>query len=208
MPPLSRSARVRAPRSQEAPFVLYVEGPRDRDILCTWAERRAPALVPFVRSAVILGGRQPRRAVEHFRALRAEAPEARGLCVLDRDDTPPAVQSEASLDEPGLELFTWSRRHIESYLLVPEALRRAVRGPKERFRLERFLREHLPAEGDEAAFRSMDAKRLREGPLSRAVGHPLPARRIARAMRADELHPDVLTLLERIRAGAEGRGAD
>jgi len=206
MPPPSRSARAQAPRGQDAAFVLYVEGPRDRDILHTWARRSSVDLAHVVGSAVILGGRQPHRAVEHFRGVRAIAPAARGLCVLDRDDASPGSQSEAWLDEPGLGFFTWSRRHIESYLLVPEAVRRTVQGQKERFRLERFLREHLPARGDEAAWRSMDAKRLleREGPLARAVGQPLVGGRIARAMRADELHADVVSLLARIRAGVTG----
>jgi hypothetical protein len=209
MPPLPRSARAQDPRSQEAPFVLYVEGPRDRDILHAWAQRGSADMACAVGSAVILGGRQPHRAVEHFRGVRATAPDARGLCVLDRDDASPGSRHEACPDEPGLGFFTWGRRHIESYLLVPAAVRRTVRGPKERFRVERFLREHLPALGDEAAYRSMDAKRLleREGALARAVGHPLTGGRIARAMRSDELHADVVSLLARIRAGVEGQAA-
>jgi hypothetical protein len=215
MPPQSRSARAQAPagqapRGRHANFVLYVEGPRDRDILHTWARRSSVDLAPVVGAAVILGGRQPQRAVEHFRGVRAAEPAARGLCVLDRDDAAPGAQSEAWLDEPGLAFFTWSRRHIESYLLVPEAVRRTVHGQKERFRLERFLREHLPERGDEAAWRSMDAKRLleREGPLARALGQPLAGGHIARAMRADELHADVVALLSRIRAGLASAEAD
>jgi hypothetical protein len=148
------------------------------------------------REAVILGGRQPHRAVEHVRTLRGAEPRARGLCVLDRDDAGPEPQSE----EPGLDLFTWGRRHLESYLLVSAALRRVGRDHKERFRLERFARESLPAASDEGAWRRLDAKRLlvRDGPLHRAVGRPVPVSAIARAMRVDELHADVIELLDRL----------
>src|SRR5215469_15523938 len=74
-------------RSEEAPasrFVLYVEGPSDREILRAWAWRLAPDLArALVQAAVILGGRQPARAVDHFRALRSEGVALRGLCVPD-----------------------------------------------------------------------------------------------------------------------------
>jgi hypothetical protein len=180
--------------------VLYVEGARDRDLLRIWAQRHSMTLSPLVRSAVILGGRQPHRAVEHFRGVRATEREALGLCVLDRDH---ASAERPGLEEPGLDFFVWSRRHIESYLLVPEAIRRTVLDRKDRFRLERFLREQLPPRDDEAAYRKLDAKRLlgRDGALARAVGKPIPVSRIARAMRHDELHTDLRALLDRIRHG-------
>jgi len=197
MPPSVRPARAR-PRSEAAPFVLYVEGPRDRDVLRIWCQRHRPDAVPTVRSAVILGGRQPNRALAHLRRLRAGEPGAQGLCILDRDQ---ALDPDPASDEPGMEFFTWTRRHIESYLLVPSALRRLARSPQERFRLERFVRERLPADGDEMAWRRLDAKRLveRDGPLARALGRPVPAGTSARAIRRDELHGDVRALLERIR---------
>jgi len=196
MPRSIRTART-LPR-EDASFVLYVEGPRDRDLLRIWCQRHQPASVRTVRRAVILGGRQPHRAVDHFRGLNAAEPDARGLCILDRDDD---VDPEPDVADDGLEFFTWSRRHIESYLLVPGALRRAVRSQKERFRLERFLREGLPPERDHAAWQRLDAKRLldRDGPLARAVGRAIPAGAIARTIRLDELHDDVHCLLERIR---------
>jgi hypothetical protein len=197
MPRSTRTARTLA-RSEGAPFVLYVEGPRDRDLLRIWCQRHQPASVRAVRSAVILGGRQPNRAVAHFRSVRAAEPGARGLCILDRDD--PFGPGPAP-EEPGLAIFTWGRRHIESYLLVPEALRRVARDQKERFRLERFAREHLPRAADESAWGQLDAKRLleRDGPLARGLGRPIPAAAIARTIRMDELHADVLSLLDHMR---------
>ena len=179
-------------------FVLYVEGPRDRDILRAWGRRVLPPLArDIARAAVILGGRQPARAASHFRALLEDAPATRGLCVLDRDGSDGARAPEGP---PGLEFFTWGRRHIESYLLVPDAIRRVLRVPREDVRVDRSLRELLPAQDDETALADLDAKRLlaRHGPLARETGGASPSR-IARAMRADELHPDVLELFQRIR---------
>jgi hypothetical protein len=118
--------------------------------------------------------------------------------VLDRD----GGREELPPTHPGLEFHVWSRRHIESYLLVPEAIRRSLRLPANDHRVARACRLILPDPGDENAFQELDAKRLLapEGELARAVGRPLRAGRIARAMRAEEIHPEVRELLERARA--------
>jgi hypothetical protein len=181
-------------------FIVYVEGPRDRDILGAWARRVAPRLSkPLVASTVILGGRQPARAAEHLRERRRQQSAARGICVLDRDgdETPePAV-------EPGLEFFTWGRRHIESYLLVPDAIRRGLRIRDHDGRFDRLMRAHLPDLDDETALRELDAKQLlgRKGPLARFLSRPVAPGRIARAMLSEELHPDVRALFSRIQEG-------
>lgn len=188
-----------APRGD--PFVVYVEGPRDREILNGWIQRRSPGLARALGSAWrILGGRQPERAVSDFRAVRARAAGARALCVLDRDRDAGAHPGQG---EPGLEFFTWSRRHIESYLLVPDAIRRALRLPPHDSRVARFFQSHLPGSDDEPALSAIDAKRVlaREGPLARAVGRNVPAGRIARSMHEAELHSDIHELLGRLRAG-------
>jgi hypothetical protein len=192
------AARPPAPAGGE--FVVYVEGPRDGDILRSWARRVAPPLARELGAAtVILGGRQPVRAVAHLRRLGARGTVARGLCVLDRDGgESPALPERDGVD---LELYTWSRRHIESYLLVPDAIRRAL-GPPERG-LDRLLREEIPPLDDEAALGAVDAKRLldRRGPLARLLGRPVDPGRIARAMRPEEIHAEVHGLLARIAAG-------
>jgi hypothetical protein len=179
-------------------FVLYVEGARDRDIVRAWAQRLSPPLARAVaRSAVILGGRQPARAVSHFQELLAAGEQWRGLCVLDRDEGGVAC-SGSSLEE-GLDVFTWRRRHIESYLLVPDAIRRGLRISPDEPR-QRALRDLLPDPTDEVALGGFDAKRLlsRNGALAQAVGSITPGR-IARTMRPEEFHPDVHALLSRLR---------
>jgi hypothetical protein len=188
-------------------FVLYVEGPRDREILGRWAQRLSPVLATKVEEcAVILGGRRPERAVAHFRDLRRQGEgrrRLRALCVLDRDRG--LVGPEPEPAEPGLEFYTWPRRHIESYLLVPAAIRRGLRLAAGDARIERLLRDVLPSEADEGAWVDLDAKRLlaSRGPLARGLGRPLVPGRIAWAMRASELHDDVLALFERLREALE-----
>ncbi len=181
-------------------FVLYLEGPGDRGILQGWSRHLLPRPARgLFRGSVILGGRQPARAVKHFRDLVGGGSDRRGLCVLDRDDgsdpDPPGP------GEPGLEFFMWGRRHIESYLLVPGAIRRALRLPDTDARVERLLRDHLPPEGDEGAYQGFDAKRILGpgGALTRALGIPIPLARIARATRVSELHPDVHTFFATLR---------
>lgn len=188
------------PRAAATTLTLYVEGPRDRSILRAWAHRLMPQRASRVLGgAVILGGRQPVRALEHFGRHLAAVPGARALCVLDRDDgggVPPDP------DGYELEFFTWSRRHIESYLVVPAAIRRALGIPEHDRRIERAIERHLPDAGDESAWRELDAKRLLapQGALPRALGRPLPLARIARVTRESELHPDVLALFARVEA--------
>jgi hypothetical protein len=181
-------------------FRVFVEGPSDRDILAAWARCVSLHLSRALRrSSVILGGRQPARAARYLRELREREPSACGLCVLDGDR---GVLPEP-VEEPGLAYFTWSRRHIESYLLVPEAIRRSLRLRDGDGRVARLLRSHLPEHTDEAALRTVDAKRLldRNGPLVRGLPRPLAPGRIARAMRQEDFHPEIHGLLGEIRLG-------
>ncbi len=186
-----RTPTARAPRPAAATrrAFLYVEGPRDREIIEGWAQRASPQLAACVRNAtVILGGRQPARAREHLARARAEDGTARGLCVLDRDQDA-AGQEQSNGD--GMELFTWSRRHIESYLLVPSMLKRAL--PNADRRELRALAAALPAPDDERAWRAIDAKRRLGG-----NGQRVPWGRLARALRDDELHADVRALIAQL----------
>lgn len=182
-------------------FVLYLEGPADRGVLQGWSRHLLPQPARgLFRGSVILGGRQPARAVEHFRGLGGADSGRRGLCVLDRDDGSDADRPGPA--EPGLEFFTWGRRHIESYLLVPAAIRRALRLPSADGRVERVLRDHVPPAGDEGAYRKFNAKRILgpSGALTRVLGIPIPLPRIAQATRMSELHPDVQSFFAMVRS--------
>jgi hypothetical protein len=181
-------------------FLVYVEGPRDRDILGAWARRLSPRFTKeLVNSSVILGGRQPARAAEHLRRLRRRRSATRGICVLDRD----GEEMPEPPSEPGLEFFTWGRRHIESYLLVPDAIRRGLGVRDHDGHFDRLMRAHLPPPDDERALRDLDAKQFLgpKGPLARLLSRRVAPGRIARAMRSEELHPDVRALFSRIQRG-------
>lgn len=190
-----------AAQSSGCPFVLYVEGPRDQGLLEAWAQRSSPALAELLADVtVILGGCQPARAAEHFRERRVHDAQVRGLCVLDRDaDGAPRPRA---VPEPGLEFFTWGRRHIESYLLVPAAIRRSLRLAADDVRVDRYFERQLPH--DEAGLGAVDAKPLFafQGELQQLLGRPVRPAHVARAMFAGEIHADVRGLFARVRAGA------
>jgi hypothetical protein len=238
-------------RSDASSFVLYVEGARDREILECWGRRIDPVLARCIeRNTVILGGRRPARALADFRKRGGAAVGLSGLIVLDRDDHPPvlddpayattepAQEEAAQLDasrsvadaEQGLEVFVWGLRHIESYLLVPAAIRRMLRLEIDDTTVQRFIAESVRtraslagrATEDPAADVSSDsivsgqqrvhAKRIlgAGGSLSEALGVELHSGDIARAMRLEDLHTDVHALFDRIGSlsGLAGRGPE
>ncbi len=180
-------------------FVLYIEGPRDKDVLRAWAQRVSRSLGRALSErSIILGGRQPERAAAHFRGVRRVHDGARALCVLDGD----GGRADPPQGDPALEFHVWERRHIESYLLVPDAIRRSLRLPQDDHRLMRACRDLLPEAEDKEGWCRLDAKRLLapDGELARAVGRPIQPGRVARAMREDEIHLEVRGLLARAQA--------
>ena len=184
-------------------FFLYVEGPGDAAILRIWARQISRQLARRLESrVVILGGRRPARAQAHFRAERRENPQGRGLVVLDRDHHSPSDAD--SCFEPGLEVFIWKRRHIESYLLVPDAIRRSLARTVEARLLDRLIEKHVPLPEDEAACRAANAKEIlgAKGELGRGTGGRLSPVGVARCMWLEDFHPDILALSERIRSVA------
>lgn len=198
------TARKRAAHGVKArhPFILYVEGPGDCDILRSWARRLSSELESTIANAcVILGGRQPARAADHFQRARSQDAETRGLCVLDRDDHGSEAEPQNSGDA-GLEFFTWPQRHIESYLLVPAAIGRLARSDRDASSLEQLVARLRRSDGNHARRGpgGVDAKRLLapKGPLSRELGTPISPAGVARAMRRDEIHPEVHGLFDRV----------
>ena len=203
---IDSGGRTRRPRPERSgTFVLYVEGARDREILCHWARRCDRDLARIIdQSAFILGGRQPARAVEDFRRRGGAGSGTRGLIVLDRDlppDSAGAASRSEDLDESGLDLFVWRRRHIESYLVVPAVLRRLLRVDSDDRRMDLLIEEFDQNSESHHAKRMLGAR----GALATTFGRELRAGEIAKAMRHEDLDPEILTLFDRIR-GASGRG--
>ena len=194
----SRQHTGDSPRKRP-PGILFVEGAGDRAVIEGWARSVSPRFERAVRSAtVILGGRQPARARRHLAAARREHPGLQGLCILDRD----AVAGDDPQDSDGLQIRTWQRRHIESYLLDPEAIRKALRRRDHDGRLVRLLTDLFPAPDDAQALRALHAKTLLgpNGPVAAAVGRAVPLGRVARAMRPDDHPAEVRQLLVRLAA--------
>lgn len=191
-------------------FVLFVEGPRDRDVLRLFAQKLSPELARAMDSCVrILGGRQPDRAAELFgqmveQAARNNGEPPKGLCILDRDDPdrlgsayPKNFDPEAS----ELEFVIWKRRQIESYLLVPRAIGRCLARHGNHHQLDHLLEAWLPDPSDENEFRSLNAKQVlgARGPIASYLGRPLRAQEIVRGMTPLEIHDDIKAVLAHVR---------
>lgn len=191
-------------------FVLYVEGPRDRDVLRLFAQKLSPELARTMDACVrILGGRQPDRAVELFgrmveQAARCNGEPPRGLCILDRDDPEHLEGAYPKKFDPKaskLEFVVWKRRQIESYLLVPRAIRGCLAKHRDDPQLDRLLESWLPDPSDEKEFCKLNAKQVlgARGPIARYLGRPLRAQEIVRGMTPLEIHDDIKGVLVRIR---------
>ena len=209
---------------QELPFVLYVEGTSDVDILRLLARALGREEMLFDKLPIhVLGGRDPKEAREHFQGVKSFKPKTQGVCVLDPDLNREALlQSVAHHQEAGLEYHVWTRRHVESYLLVPEAIARAVHpdNPLLEAGLPERLRSFLSAAPRGYAFpqqvpdyttfhldwmQTFDAKREIFSPSESDNSFILAEERpditpehVAQDMHPEELHSDVKRLIDRI----------
>ena len=97
-------------------WVLYLEGATDLFILRALARRLDhPAQTRLERPFVHYVANQPRKAQEHFYALREARRDLVGIAIYDR--------LEAGLPgDPNLRQIMWSRRELENYLCQPETL--------------------------------------------------------------------------------------
>lgn len=97
-------------------WVLYLEDSTDLAILRTFAERLDhPAQTALERPFVYYVANQPRKAQEHFYALREAKPDLVGIAVYDRLDM-------GLPQDPNLTQKMWTRRELENYLCQRETL--------------------------------------------------------------------------------------
>ena len=170
--------------------MLFVEGARDREILRIWARTISPLLSRKLEQiTTILGGRQPKRATKQFESIRNNNPKLKGLIVLDRDSEKKAGLLTTAVTN--LSLFTWHRRHIESYLLNLAAIRKGL-GRRWNSRIENFLYEQVPFD-DESSLRNFDAKHLfsQEGIFGKNSDFSLSTRQVSKAMLRTHFHQDI-----------------
>ncbi len=103
-------------QAEEVGVVLYFEGSTDLAILRAFAKRlNHQSQNALERPFVAYVGNQPRKAQDHFYALREAKSDLVGLALYDRlDQNLPA--------DPNLRQLMWSRREIENYLNQRETL--------------------------------------------------------------------------------------
>lgn len=121
--------------AEETGWVLYLEGSTDLAMLRAFAIALGhPARELLERPFVHYVANQPRKAQEHFHALREAKPDLAGIAIYDRRD--------ANLpDDPMLVQRMWKRRELESYLCQRETLLR--------FAEEQGRKQHGDAEEQE-----------------------------------------------------------
>jgi predicted ATPase len=190
--------------------VLYVEDESDYKILREWAnvlDHEAKAFLSFPYVVPIRGKGNFDDAKRHFQCLQLAQSENNGLCILDRDADP---GNQIPGTPSGMQLHKWTRYEIENYLLVPQAIKRFIRGSEGQMSIEEKIVDDVFA----ATFpRDLDfMKDLRpvvdikgsdfivDDVLARTTS-PRPKKdlyMLAQVMHRDEIHPEVITVLDKI----------
>ena len=97
-------------------WVLYLEGSTDLFILRALARRLGHPVQAFLeRPFIHYVANQPRKAQEHFYALREARRDLVGIAIYDRLDT-------GLPGDPNLRQIMWQRREVENYLCQRETL--------------------------------------------------------------------------------------
>lgn len=122
---LSEVDNIDIVRTQESPYILYLEGEDDERILSAWANTLGKTEVYQKFYPYKLGGSTKKemkeKADKHFKALKQIVPDLKRALLLDYD-TPESYH-------PPLDQFVlneWKRKNIDNYLFVPDAWKRAV----------------------------------------------------------------------------------
>jgi len=103
-------------QAEETGWVLYLEGATDLAILRALAARLAhPAAAALERPFMHYVANQPRKAQEHFYALREAKTDLVALAIYDRLELAPP-------NDPNLRQAMWSRRELENYICTRDAL--------------------------------------------------------------------------------------
>ncbi|MDR2473044.1 MAG: AAA family ATPase, partial [Tannerella sp.] len=124
---LSDISNIDVVRTQESPYILYLEGEDDERILSSWAKTLGKTAIYQKFYPFILGGSTKQvmkdKADKHFCALRQIVPNLKRAILLDYDDDNVAINPPANQ----YVLNEWKRKNIDNYLLIPDAWKRAVK---------------------------------------------------------------------------------
>ncbi len=213
-------------RTQQDPFILYVEGEDDERILNAWAAvlKKENILKRFYIES--MGGtskvEMKNKADKHFAGLKRIVPNVKRLMLFDFDTEETSFHPQPN--NPAL--YEWNRKNIENYLLVPEAWKRAIldkrnesannlfNKPMQDVVDDFFIGENLtlpPSKSwrniDANIFKIIDGKRiLFEQPnslfqiLNSTYSIKINREVICRNFLSDELHIDIIVFFEKLEA--------
>jgi hypothetical protein len=123
---LSEVDNIDVVRTQESPYILYLEGEDDERILSAWANTLGKTDVYQKFYPYILGGStksdMQKKADDHYKALKQIIPDLKRALLLDYDSDEVAINPPSN--QPVMN--EWKRKNIDNYLLVPDAWKRAV----------------------------------------------------------------------------------
>ncbi len=113
-------------RTQESPYILYIEGEDDERILSAWANTLGKTALYQMYYPYILGGStktdMKNKADNHYNALKQIVPSLKRAILFDYDNETDALNPRSDQQT----LNEWKRKNIDNYLLVPDAWKRAV----------------------------------------------------------------------------------
>ena len=201
--------------------VFYVEDDSDHKILREWAsviDHPAHRFLQFPYLVPQHGKGNVDEAKAHFQCLRLAKPEIKGLCVLDRNGD----QSPTPGGMPvGLASRLWGRYEIENYLLLPDLLKRFVWRETDLFTRATAEQDALTIDAEFAQNFPAGIDFLKDIPALRDLkgsdfivnvlnqtSSPLPKRdlfMLAKLMKPDEIHPDVVSVLDAVAGILPGR---
>lgn len=199
--------------AQSAPGILYVEGQTDIPILQAWAEVLGHRLLRFLKRplwAEIVTNTYYQGAgiqcADHFRAVKLVRDDICGFELRDSDGN---YNPAEEMSRDGFARKFWRRYEIESYLVHPEALVRFVddtsgqeeAGQKAREYLRQNFSPTFMADpmGEHDYLNRMKGKSVVAAVLESAkLGGAIDYSRIAAQMLPEEIHPDVVEMLNSI----------
>lgn len=112
-------------RTQNSPYILYIEGDDDNRILSSWATVMGKREVYERFYPYVLNGSTKKQMKEcaesHYNALKQIVPSLKRVQLMDYD-----TDDAYHPDDNNPCLKEWKRKNIDNYLLVPGAWKRAV----------------------------------------------------------------------------------
>ena len=202
--------------------ILYLEGKSDLKILTAWATVLDHPSIQSLQDSLFQPTKESGKrnfAQRHFRALKAQIPTLNAMEIRDRNGgdgenweglEPGVLRIKEAVERmpKDMTLAFWSRYEIENYLIHPNALLRFVShraGKKGKAKAEKHMKDYLPPVLFKRPFEATSEDRTKGkkvvADVLTAAGIDLSDseyHQIAGSMMVDEIHPDIITMLNNI----------